>query len=112
MQHQCCIGTHDIQNISVSSPQPGEVRVAGDFINGTASTALLEIIVSDTNNTDYFLITRQTSALQISGSILDLASGKYEISTFVVEENGLPFPRAATKPDTVFVVNSEFGYVH
>ena len=46
------IGTHDIQNISVSSSQPGEVRVTGDFIDGSTATGVLLILYSLTNDSD------------------------------------------------------------
>ena len=61
-------GTHDIQNISVTSPQPGEVRVTGDFIDGSTATGLLTIVIS-TSEIFYHLIERGSNQLHIEGFI-------------------------------------------
>ena len=92
-------GTHDIQNISVTSPQPGEVRVTSDFIDGSTATGLLIIIYSLTNDSDVHYI--------VGGHNSGLAGGEYSISVFVVEENGLPFERVATSPKLVAVDRRE-----
>ena len=108
-----CTGTHDIQNISVSSPLPGQVRVTGDFIEGSTATGVLGIIV----NVDHFEIryhnvimvpkvnvTVTVLGMHVEGVISGLAGGQYRISLFVVEENGLPFNRVATRPSRVISV--------
>ncbi|MGJ8945879.1 hypothetical protein AB9K17_23595, partial [Salmonella enterica subsp. enterica serovar Kentucky] len=41
-----------IQNISVSSPHPGQVRVTGDFIQGSTATGALVIVYSQSNDSD------------------------------------------------------------
>ena len=92
-------GTHDIQNISVTSPQPGDVRVTGDFIDGSTATGLLIIIYSLTNDTNVHYI--------VGGHNSGLAGGEYKTSVFVVEENGLPFERVATSPKLVAVETSK-----
>ena len=92
-------GTHDIQNISVTSPQPGEVRVTGDFIDGSTATGLLIIIYSLTNDSNVHYI--------VGGHNSGLAGGEYSISVFVVEENGLPFERVATSPKLIVVETSK-----
>ena len=104
------LGTHDIQNISVTSPQPGEVRVTGDFIEGSTATGLLIIIYSLTNDSDVQYITGGSTLQQprnVHVSVPGLASGEYGISVFVVEENGLPFERVATSPKLVTVETSK-----
>ena len=103
-------GTHDIQNISVTSPQPGEVRVTGDFIDGSTATGLLIIIYSLTNDSDVHYIAGGSTSQQprnVHVSVPGLAGGEYSISVFVVEENGLPFERVATSPKLVAVDRRE-----
>ena len=45
-------GTHDLQNISVSSPLPGTVRVSGNFLQGSAATGVLVIVYSLCNDSN------------------------------------------------------------
>ena len=99
------IGTHDIQNISVTSPQPGEVRVTGDFIDGSTATGLL-IIIYSANNTEYQLFQVR---VKLEAVISGLLGGNYEVSVFVVEENGLPFSRAASKPKQITISSACFN---
>ena len=101
-------GTHDIQNISVTSPQPGEVRVTGDFIDGSTATGLLIIIYSLTNDSDVHYITGG-SILQksVDINVTALLGGNYSISVFVVEENELPFERVAASPKLIAVETSK-----
>ena len=103
------VGTHDIQNISVTSPQPGEVRVTGDFIYGSTATGLLTIVIS-TSEIFYHLIERGSDQLHIEGSIQGVVGGEHSISFFVVEESGLPFNRTASTPKVVSVENSKHCY--
>ena len=108
-------GTHDIQNISVTSPQPGEVRVTGDFIDGSTATGLLIIIYSLTNDSDVHYITGGSTSQQprnVHVSVPGLADGEYSISVFVVEENGLPFERVATSPKLVTVETSKIVLIN
>ena len=86
---------------------PGEVRVTGDFINGSTATGLLIIIYSLTNDSDVHYITGGSTSQQPSVSVPGLAGGEYGISVFVVEENGLPFKRVATSPKLVAVETSK-----
>ena len=85
------VGTHDIQNISVSSPLPGQVRVTGDFIEGSTAIGLLVVLSypSDDSNLRYYQGRREVI-------VHGLPQGEYGISVFAIEEDGLPFARAAT----------------
>ena len=97
-------GTHDIQNISVSSPQPGEVRVTGDFINGSTATGVLAVIITE-SEIFYDVVERGSNEQQFDGTILRVVGGEHSISFFVVEESGLPFNRTASMPKVVTVEN-------
>ena len=98
-------GTHDIQSITVCSPSPGVIRVTGDFINGSSGTSILVIVYSIDNHNDvYYTI----SSLSTEGEILvtnisGLHPGLYNISIFVLKQNGLPFNRSASTPRSVLV---------
>ena len=105
------IGTHDIQNISVTSPHPGEIRVTSELINGSTATGALIIIYSLTNDSDvhYVIITadpERTVAIDASVSV-GLNGGEYGVSIFALENGGLPFIRVAALPKTVQVNGSE-----
>ena len=102
-------GTHDFQNISVSSPQPGKVRVTGDFIGGSTATGLLIIVIS-TSEIFHHFIEREKNQLHIEGTIQGLAGGKYSISFFVVEESGQLVNRAASTPKVVSIENSKYKH--
>ena len=94
-------GTHDIQSISVS-PQPGEVRVTGDFMKGSTATGVLAVIISE-SEIFYHFVERGSNEQQFDGNVLGVVGGEYNISFFVVEENGLPFSRTASTPKVVTV---------
>ena len=92
------IGTHDIQNISVSSPLPGTVRVtAGDFIQGSTATGLLVIIYSQSDDCNIQYINSKCPGQNVDITVAGLTSGQYGVSVFVLE-NGVPFLRVATLP--------------
>ena len=100
----CCAGTHDIQNISVSSSQPGEVRVTGNFIDGSTATGVLAVFVDfSTSKIFYHLIKRGNNKQQLDDTIQGVVGGEHSISFFVVEESGLPFNRIASTPKLVTV---------
>ena len=100
----CNVGTHDIQNVSVSSPIPDQVSVTGEFIQGSRTTGVLITAVSETG-LEHHLISRNDSGNGIDGVISGLPGGQYTVSVFVVSKDGLPFERAATKPRRITVEN-------
>ena len=112
------IGTHDIQNISVTSPHPGEIRVTSELINGSTATGALIIIYSLTNDSDvhYVIITvdpERTVAINASVTVsVGLNGGEYGVSVFALENGGLPFKRSAALPKTVQVAGSEQKGLH
>ena len=92
-------GTHDIQNISVSSPHPGQVRVTVYFIQESRATGALVIVYSQLDAICYQHLERdgQTSEITIEG----LTGGQYRVSVFVSDDT-LPFSRAATPPQEFY----------
>ena len=100
-------GTHDIQNISVSSLQPGEVRVTGDFIDGSTATGLLAVIITNESEIFYHFVERGSNKQQFDGTIQGVVGGEHNISFFVVEESGLPFNRTASMPKVATVQNGK-----
>ena len=101
---QQLIGTHDIQNISVSSPLHGAVRVTGDFIQGSIATVtgLLVIIYSKSNDCDIQYVNSEYQGQNVDITIAGLTSGQYGVSVFVLE-NGIPSLGVATLPQTVYM---------
>ena len=98
------VGTHDIQNVSVSSHIPGQVSVTGEFIQGSSATGVLVTIVNATN-LEHHLISRDDSGNGIDSVISGFPGGQYTVSVFVISKDGLPFERAATKPRRITVEN-------
>ena len=99
-------GTHDVQNISVTSPVPGELEVSGYLLqHGTAGGLLVMLYSLDLNknNDRYFQIVRKsgTDNNSISAKYQGLNGGHYGVSVFILEENGLPFGRSAASPKIV-----------
>ena len=97
------IGTHDIQNISVSSPQQGEIRVTGDFIDGSTATGVLLILYSLTNDSDiHYVIENYKQSRSIDINVAGLTSTQYGVSMFALD-NGQIFPRVVALPEYVNV---------
>ena len=98
-------GTHDVQNVSVSSPHPGEIRVTGDFFEGSNATAALLVVYSTSNNnseldTTYHVVSGPGGNIDVTMRMSN--GGDYEISVFTLE-NGRPFPRVVAFPRPVYV---------
>ena len=100
-------GTHDVQNILASSPNPGSIMVTGNFIQGSTAAGVLIIAIKSDNSAQYHLYPRNGNKMQIEDTLSGLAGGDYEVSAFVLEENGYPFNRTATTPKSVFVTTGE-----
>ena len=97
-------GTHDVQNISVSSPRMGSIAVTGDFIQGSTAIGVLIITINSSNGTQYHLYHRNgNNNMQIEDTISGLADGDHRVSAFVLERSGHPFNRTATTPKSVVV---------
>ena len=96
-------GTHDIQNVTVSPPLPSQIRVMGDFIDGSIASGMLLIIYSLTNESDVYYIAKQAER-NFSMDVTGLAGTQYGVSVFALE-NGLPYPRVVTLPKNVTVAN-------
>ena len=104
-------GTHDIQNISVSSSRAGSITLTGDFIQGSAAIGVLIITINGTNGTQYHLYHRNGDNAQVEDTISELAGGNHRVSAFVLEQSGYPFNRTATTPKSVFVMNGKWNAI-
>ena len=78
------------------------MRVTGRFVEGSPATGVL-VIVSGDSGVIYYIGSRNDSEVTIPG----LAGGEYTVSVFVVEENGLPFERAAIIPEHLLLETSK-----
>ena len=101
----CLLGTHDIQNVSVTSHSPGELQVIGHFINGSNAIGVFVVIYSLNVELDVYYRLFIRDQQKVTASVAGLPGGQYRISIFVVE-NGLPLERAATEPKLVVVENA------
>ena len=94
-----CVGTHDIQNLAITSNNG--VFISLDFVFGANALGALIIVYSLTDDTDvhYSVIVRQDyHSARILTPLIGLSKRFYNFSAFVVTEQGLPFTRAATLP--------------
>lgn len=105
LQRITTVGSHVVQNISISYSLPGQLRVTGDFIEGSTATGVLVALVNGTANVQHHRISRDHSVNGIDGVISGLPGGQYTVSIFVVDEGGNPFRRAAAKPRRISVKN-------
>ena len=109
----CCIypnstiGTHDIQNITVTSSVTDEIRVTGDFVNWSSATGVFLIFYSFSNQSDvyYILQVLPEGNIKIDMTSTGLTGTRYGVSVFALED-GLPFPRVVTLPKNITVANN------
>ena len=85
--------------------------MTGDFIPGLSAIGILLVVYSadDESNIDYHHIHR--SNVHTTTSMTNLPSGRYTVSVFVVEGNGLPFNRSATIPRNVSLTEGNLHYI-
>ena len=88
----------------MSSSIPGVVTVAGDFIGGSLAIGILVIVYANDSNIRYEFIPRSEIPMAF---VTCLPDGRYEVSVFVVEENGSPFRRSAALPRNVSLLEGE-----
>ena len=64
------VGTHDIQNVSVSSPLPGQIRITGTFVDGSTATGVLLIIYSLNidSNAHYIAKHKELESVSVMGN--------------------------------------------
>ena len=97
-------GTHETQNIVVTPTSVGLV-VTGEFINGSTAIGILAIVYSLNNESDihYYYASRLLGQRQVSATFGGISNGPKSVSLFVIESNGLPFNRTATKVRRVII---------
>lgn len=102
------VGTHDIQNISVSSPLPGQVTVIGDFLQGSTATEILTILFRRSDShVLYDLAPRRFGAGNIVVTIVGVDSGAYDVFVYAVElEGNRTYLPATVEPHSVIVDSS------
>ena len=93
------VGTFDIQNITASSPFPGQIQVTGYYIDGSTATGVVLIVYSLTNESDVQYIVKEKCESNniISINVTGLSRAEYSLSVFALED-GIPFPRVVTLP--------------
>ena len=99
------LGTHDIYNISVTSPSPGEVRVTGYLIDGSSTIGILVVVYSVTEDScvHYKFVPHDTKQHEVYAVMMGPSNGLYKVTVYVMEESGLPFQRAAGRPRSVWI---------
>ena len=81
--------------------------MTGDFIPGSSAIGILIVVYSADNESNsttikYHFVHRSNMRRTIT--MTNLPNGQYEVSVFVVEGNGLPFSRSATKPRNISLI--------
>ena len=95
-------GTHDVWEIFITSPSAGTIKIAGYFIPGSLATGVL-VAVFNSSKVSFHLLKRKGNELHNEGVLPNVRGGHHMVSVFVVEQNGLPFSRAATIPQNILV---------
>ena len=99
------IGTHEVHNVSVDqNTLMSQHSLTWNFINGSNAPGVLIVAYSLMYNSDihYDVILRPTIYSRTQTTLLGSVSGnQYNISMFVLLENGQPFTRSVAKPFTV-----------
>ena len=79
--------------------------MTGNFVNGSTTRAILAIVYSDSGSDVFYTISPPSSEQEkLLATISGLPSGLYNVSVFVVVDDGLPFLRSATTPRSVTVI--------
>ena len=103
----CSVGTHEIQNVTVASSQPGEIRVTCNFIKNASDAKGVVVIVYPVNTsvpgTFYFQLVVNSTDELLNETISRLPGNTYVVSVFVLRRNGLPLNRSALLPQVVSV---------
>ena len=94
-------GTHELQNITISSPLPGEIKISGCFIRGSNAVGALVIVYS--SRRVYYSFSTPLNQCVVVAKVSGLSRGHYQVSIFVVEEGGLPFNRSAIVPQNITI---------
>ena len=110
------LGTHDIQDISITSPSAGTIWITGNFIPDSPAVGIV-VAVLNTSKISFYLLRREGNQLGNEGILSNIEGGQHMVSVFVVDRTGLPFNRAATIPQNVVVngksiLNVEFTIQH
>ena len=77
--------------------------MTGNFIDGSTAIGLLVIVYSLTDDTDIHYLSGQVYDQMIEASVSGLTDSQYNVSIFVIEENGLPFSRVAVLPILIMI---------
>ena len=103
-------GTHDVQSILVTSPTPGDIRVTGQFIQGSTAAS---VVIADISSSGihFYLLARESDQLELDGTVSSLVTGQHIVSVFVVNGSGLPFSRTAALPQNVLVMQGNVAEV-
>ena len=87
MGKYCITGTHDIQNVHVSSPLPGQIKVTGDFVDGSTVTGVMLIVYSLAGKSDVLegidYIVEDKSGRNISIVVTGLSRAEYSLAVSI-----------------------------
>ena len=83
----------------------GGISIGGRFVDNSSAVGVLLIVFSFTNEDDinYMFVQRPSGPQEIETTLTGLSVGDYQVSFFVVDDNGLPFNQSANLPSNVSV---------
>ena len=95
------------------------ILIEGYYIDNSEAKGLL-VIVYNTHDPNkysprYYSIQRHRigpKRWKIRQNLTDIGTGKWSVSVFVMERNGLPFSRVAMPPRTIIIPNSSSELSH
>ena len=94
-----------MQDISIASPSAGTIWISGNFIpDSPAAGIIVAILTTSQTSVSFYRLRREENQLDNEGVLSNISSsGQHMVTVFVVDSIGLPFNRAATRPQNVMV---------
>ena len=70
-------------------------------------TLIIVYSLTDNSSVYYNFVPREAEQLRVVAVVMGLPDDQYNVSIFVIDESGLPFPRAAASPRAVQIDGNE-----
>ena len=99
------IGTHDVQNVTADSSNPGQLDIRCSYLNGSIDEGFFTIVYSSSNRSDitYRVAARNALEPTTNLSIVNLQHDEYQIVVYDLPVSMIPEEKPATEWIQTFV---------
>ena len=99
------IGTHDVQNVTADSSNPGQLDIRCSYLNGSTDKRFFTIVYSSSNLSDitYRVAARNGLEPTTNLSIVNLQHDEYQIVVYDLPVSMMPEEKPATEWIQTFV---------